>query len=352
MRRFGVGLVLGLIAATAAMAAGGDTTPDWRQRLTAEDILAVYPGAALARGVGGRAMINCVVTVLGSVRDCQVVSESPPGYGFGGAAIALTPQFQFWPAKHDGSPVEAKINIPIVFSTYAPLTESQLPAKGSAGPVNLTQVEWRVAPNVAQVSAAYPEKARAARVGGLVTLACTFNGGGRIGNCEVVEETPKGYDFGRAARSLAGDFVGPDQLADGRSTSNDTTQLVIAFSPEMIDAKAPVIGKPTWTRMPEALDMAAAFPAAARAAHVDVGHVLLNCFVAVGGKLISCAVQKEAPAGLGFGAAAMSLSSQFQVSVWTDEGLPTVGGSVSVPIRYEAGSPVNSGSANSASAKP
>ncbi len=34
----------------------------------------------------------------------------------------------------------------------------------------------------------------------------------------------------------------------------------------------------------------------------------------------------------------MALAKDFQVSVWTPEGLPTVGGLVRVPIRYQMGS--------------
>ena len=344
-------IILALLALSAA--SPGDPThhviknPDWLKRPSESSFLSVYPQAALARGVGGSAMIHCTVTVVGSLRDCAVKDENPPGYGFGAAAIALSPQFEMSPMTIDGRPVDSAINVPIVFVRPNLPEEafgSRLPARGDLGQLNLTQVPWTHAPTLAQVSAAYPEKARAAHVGGLVTLDCTFEQGGTVRDCQVAEETPKGYDFGRAARSLAGDFVGPDTLPDGRSTDGDTTQFVVAFSPEMIDGRAPVIGKPSWSHLPEALDMAAAFPAAARAAHVDVGHVVLGCFVAVGGKLISCSVQNETPAGLGFGAAAMSLSSQFQVSVWTDEGLPTVGGSVAVPIRYESGAPVNSAS--------
>jgi hypothetical protein len=55
--------------------------------------------------------------------------------------------------------------------------------------------------------------------------------------------------------------------------------------------------------------------------------------------LKDCTVQRQSPEGLGFGDAALALSGLFQVSVWTDEGLPTVGGRVSVPIRYEAALP-------------
>ncbi len=69
---------------------------------------------------------------------------------------------------------------------------------------------------------------------------------------------------------------------------------------------------------------------------MSVGYVALACDVGPGGHLAHCAIESQSPDGLGFGAAALALSTQFQVSVWTDEGLPTVGGRLNVPIRYEA----------------
>jgi hypothetical protein len=48
-------------------------------------------------------------------------------------------------------------------------------------------------------------------------------------------------------------------------------------------------------------------------------------------------VNRQSPPDVGFNKAALALSAIFQVTVWTDEGLPTVGGRITVPIRYEAG---------------
>ena len=103
----------------------------------------------------------------------------------------------------------------------------------------------------------------------------------------------------------------------------------------MLNGLAPIIGKPQWTHVPQSVDMAASFPQAATAAHVSVGHVMVACGVGPGGHLTDCAVTRQSPEGLGFDKAAIALSAVFQVSVWTDEGLPTVGGHINVPIRYE-----------------
>ncbi len=76
-------------------------------------------------------------------------------------------------------------------------------------------------------------------------------------------------------------FQGPSLDPAGASIAGDATQIEFAFSPDMVTDK-PVIGKPTWTHLPEALDVAASFPAAASAAHVSVGHVVLACDVGPG----------------------------------------------------------------------
>jgi protein TonB len=139
--------------------------------------------------------------------------------------------------------------------------------------------------------------------------------------------------------ALAKDFRAPLTDADGSSIRGVTTQIAFTFAPEMLGDGQPVIGKPQWTHLPEALDLAASFPAQATAAHVSVGHVTLACDVGPGGHLAGCAVTRQAPDGLGFDKAALALAPSFQVTVWTDEGLPTVGGRITVPIRYEAGTP-------------
>ncbi len=120
----------------------------------------------------------------------------------------------------------------------------------------------------------------------------------------------------------------------------------------MLTNASPLIGRPKWVRLPESDDMAAGFPAAATAAHVAVGHVTLACVVGIAGRLADCSVARQDPAGMGFDKAAMALASDFQVSVWTAEGLPTIGGKVNVPLRYEAGPPDDEAAPVSAPPKP
>jgi TonB family protein len=336
-----------------ALAAAEDKPPEWVHRPTPYDLLAVYPRDALRRHTGGRAVITCTVSVQGVLRACSVLAESPEGLGFGAAAIALTPQFLMSPAIYHGARIESTITLPVRFQSGDaggdPPTGSHIPSgissqhaahvsgtpQDTPGPAIAARVRWVDAPTYAQVVAAYPDKARAARLPGHATLDCSILATRRLGDCDVLSEVPAGLGFGMAAKGLAGYFLAPDS----GSLAGARTQIAFTFAAEMLDAGARIVGKPEWSRLPEALDMAQAFPAAATAAHVAVGHVALSCVIEPAGMLKDCTVQRQSPEGLGFGDAALALSGLFQVSVWTDEGLPTVGGRVSVPIRYEAALP-------------
>jgi hypothetical protein len=74
-------------------------------------------------------------------------------------------------------------------------------------------------------------------------------------------------------------------------------------------------GMADWTRQPTLSQVRAVFPAAAVAAQRD-GVVELNCAVQPGGKLGDCQVAKEAPAGMGFAAAALKLAPDYRVQLW------------------------------------
>ena len=59
--------------------------------------------------------------------------------------------------------------------------------------------------------------------------------------------------------------------------------------------------------------------------------------VQAGGGVGDCKVVSEDPGGVGLGDAAMALTGAFRLTTWTTEGLPTVGGRVRIPLRYEPG---------------
>ena len=318
-----------------------DTGADWVRKPNSRDMLVVWPKEAWASGIGGRAVIHCLVSIQGALYDCIVASETPPGKSFGSAGIALTPQFLMRPATLQGKPVVSAITVPLVFQGGgAGSTPDDDSTRSMVRPV----MAWPEAPSYTAVAAAYPQKARAKNVGGRATVNCEFTKQGRLINCHTVTEEPKGFGFADAAKLLAKQFRAFPNTSTGASLSGAGVQLPVVFDPAMLADGKPVIGKAQWAGLPSAEETSAAF------SKVESGHgtvrVTLACVVQQGGGVSNCSVAREEPAGIGVAQAAMALAPRFRLSTWTAEGLPTVGGTINIPLRYEGGT------ATAPSAKP
>lgn len=68
-----------------------------------------------------------------------------------------------------------------------------------------------------------------------------------------------------------------------------------------------------WEQTPSTTDFERAFPVQARRFNVS-GRVVLDCRVDGQGRLVQCAVVDETPLGMGFGAAALEVSSLFRMA--------------------------------------
>jgi TonB family protein len=304
-----------------------DTQPDWQKKPRAEDILGVYPREALRRGVNGQAVISCIVAIQGTLTDCVVVSEEPEGMDFGQAAIALTPQLLMRPARLAGQPVPSEVRIPIKWARMAGAI-APASSRGVASPAMV----WDQAPGYAEVAAAYPKKAAASKVGGRATLACAFEKDGRLVDCEVIAEEPKSQGFGVAAKTLSRQFRAFTATADGKGVKGINVHVPVVFDPQMLAGGPPVVGQPKWAGLPSRDEMVAAF----KDLKVEgTLRAVLSCTVATKGTLADCRTVSQSPDGNGVGAAALSLTPKFRLTTWTAEGLPTIGSSVQIPIRYE-----------------
>jgi len=75
----------------------------------------LFPAVAAKAGIrSGNAMLNCRVAHDGSLQDCTVESETPPGLGFGETALALTHVMAMNPWTQQGTPVDgARIRMPL-----------------------------------------------------------------------------------------------------------------------------------------------------------------------------------------------------------------------------------------------
>lgn len=79
------------------------TNPVWLEQPDARDFARYYPDRATERDMEGRATIECIVGADGRL-SCTVVSEDPPGYGFGEATLRAARHFRIAPATRDGVP--------------------------------------------------------------------------------------------------------------------------------------------------------------------------------------------------------------------------------------------------------
>jgi hypothetical protein len=163
-------------------------------------------------------------------------------------------------------------------------------------------------------------------MGGAVDLACTASRTGEMTDCDVLGETPRGYGFGLAARRLA------RQMQAAGVVNGTETRVSITFAPELAKGAPLTVRTPKWTALPSVDAMQAAAPKTEGGPN-DV-RVTLVCDVQAGGTLSGCVVDREEPAGQGFGQAILTLAPRFKVDLMSVEGMPTVGAKVRLPVRF------------------
>jgi len=76
--------------------------PTWVKRPTVAQIEALRPKAAKGLKLSGLANLWCVAKADGTLTDCQLDWQDPPGLGLGDAAMELMPLYQIGPADRLG----------------------------------------------------------------------------------------------------------------------------------------------------------------------------------------------------------------------------------------------------------
>ncbi|MBO9545366.1 TonB family protein [Caulobacter sp.] len=306
--------------------APGDANPDWLRKPTGAQIANVFPKKAIEDGIGGKATIQCQVTVEGFLQNCFVRSESPAGYDFGLAGLQLAPQFLMTPKIRGGQVVTGgKVTIPINWGAPNP---SMLLGSTSI----VLDPPWTRVPTQAAVDAAWPKEA-AGLASGQAALRCGLDKTGGLDDCEVISELPRGKGFGKAAKVLAKDFHLTFAPEDAKAVKRVKIDVPFRFrDPATPDARR--LTKPRWVRTlgPEA--MVAVYPEAAVKAGVRSGEGAVTCTVTATGELTDCQAAREAPAGLDFAAAAIKAAAVMRMNPWTKEGDTVDGLRITVPMSF------------------
>lgn len=84
---------------------GARTGPRNLRRPQGDDLRRFHPREALRRGVSGTAVVRCRILEDTTLDQCEIMSETPAGQGFGAAGLAAARElYRFRPATVDGQP--------------------------------------------------------------------------------------------------------------------------------------------------------------------------------------------------------------------------------------------------------
>ncbi|HZZ70020.1 MAG TPA: hypothetical protein VFE18_17755 [Phenylobacterium sp.] len=324
-----------------------------------EQMVAVWPKGAYQGRYDGRVTLRCRIDVHGLAESCDVAYESPPGHGFGKAALELRPTLKLTPKTGpDGAPVATIKTVAITFKapdsqvSFEGIAQAMSNASFALGDVahgkdqamamhEITMLDrpvWARAASFGDLARAYP--ATGGGVEGYAVDHCQVQASGALRYCDLIKEAPQGRGFGKAALGLAARFrVVPPQAQAHHSTPL-WVDIPIRLPPPA--AAERTIMAPVWLTGLDPTATVKLFPPEAVAQGLTTGRGVARCSVGADGTLTACAPEPGDPDGLGFSQAAVRLAAGMKMNLWTADGAPVEGGVVHIPIRLNLKAPAGS----------
>ena len=218
-----------LFVVICAASAAADPPPPTAP--AADRLLGYYPPAARAAGVSGEATLGCGRDAHGALINCTLTSKSPPGYGFGAAALALAAASVGDPVGHYGEGA-AHLALPTTFHFTAdpPAITPDVFSPRFGVPTIITRPQWARVSSSINFAKFYPRAAARARIRGHVDLACVVELDGTA-DCQVSAEDPPGLGFGDAALKISRLFRFIPMQRDGVPVAGGQINIPIAFTP-------------------------------------------------------------------------------------------------------------------------
>src|SRR5689334_10483155 len=91
------GALASALVATSAAAQFGPFVPPFSAQPSKDDLEAAYPAQAAPKDLSGVAVATCTVTADKALEGCKLVQETPVGFGFGKALLAVAPKYRISP---------------------------------------------------------------------------------------------------------------------------------------------------------------------------------------------------------------------------------------------------------------
>lgn len=312
--------------------------------------IAIWPAGAYQRRSDGYVTLRCLVDIYGLAERCEVTYESPPGMGFGAAALQLRTSFKLKPAMGPNGPINAMMSIGVPFK--APDTQLDMSSaalgpgmksegtpivtnlRGNAMPMkDVTLVNrpiWVKAPSFDAWTAAYPPQA--GNVEGYAVAHCRVLRTGYLVECGVVKQVPEKLGFDLAAKDLAHQFQLSPELATAPRRSALWVDIPIRMPPPGSGTEH-TVSAPIWATSTDPRLTPKLFPPEAVARGLTTGRGVALCSVNADGTLLNCTAQADQSDGPEFADTIAKLAPTLKLSLWSADGAPVIGGRVRVAVR-------------------
>ena len=199
----------------------------WMTAPTAEALSAAFPKSAVGKASTGHVVLRCGFLSDGGLANCETISETPGGRGFGEAARVLTKDFRAYVSPTDKLG-QLRVDIPFDFRDPG----QPQPQAEVYDPMWLRHV------NPDAVVKLFPSAAaKAGFKSGIATVDCTVQHDGSLKDCNVTSEEPGGLGFGEAALQIAGVMAMNPWTAEG--TPVDGARIRLPVRLELPGAASP-----------------------------------------------------------------------------------------------------------------
>lgn len=351
--------IVGLFSLSVVAASAQDATPppkartetvivtapaDRRQATTVEmqgddsaggTYVTVWPKTAYQVRANGEATLSCLIDAYGLAETCSVVAETPPGRGFGRAALELRTTFRMTPAMGANGPEASTMSFVIHFkapdSQFSP--SGFLALRNPLAMRDVTMMDhpiWVQAAGFDDLAQAYP--AGAGNVEGYAVAHCRVQGSGELSSCQIIKQSPEHLGFGKAALGLMDKFKILPALAATPAGAPIWVDLPIRF-PAPGGSGQHQVNSPIWLVRFDPANAPKVFPPQATAKGLTSGVGVARCIVGPDGGLTGCAPAPGDPDGLGFSDAAVTLASVMKMNLWSADASPVVGAVALIKIR-------------------